>query len=73
MATKVKLESPGSIWKLLVSVGDRVSAGDTLFIMEIMKMEVPHTAPVDGTIAAIHIAEGDEGLEEDMLAIEIEP
>ncbi len=73
MATKVKLESAGSIWKVQVSVGDRVSAGDTLFIMEIMKMEVPHSAPVEGTISAIHIAEGDEGLEEDMLAMEIEP
>ncbi len=71
MTTKVKLESAGSIWKLLVAVGDKVSAGDTLFIMEIMKMEVPHTAPASGTVSALHIAEGDEGLEEDMLAVEI--
>ncbi len=71
MATKVKLDTAGSIWKVLVSQGDSVKKGDTLFIMEIMKMEVPHEAPVDGTISAVHIAEGDEALEEGALAIEI--
>ncbi len=72
MTTKVKLDSGGSMWKVLVSEGDSVKKGDTLFIMEIMKMEVPYEAPVDGTIAAVHIAEGDSDLDEDMLAMEIE-
>jgi biotin carboxyl carrier protein len=43
-----------------------------LFIMEIMKMEVPHESPVDGTVTAVHIAEGDQGLEEGVLAVEID-
>lgn len=72
MATKIKLETAGSIWKVMVSEGDSVKNGDTLFIMEIMKMEVPHEAPVDGTISAVHIEEGDQGLEEGALAMVID-
>ncbi len=71
MATKVKLDTAGSVWKVLVSEGDGVKKGDTLFIMEIMKLEVPHEAPVDGKISAVHIAEGDQGLEEGLVAMEI--
>jgi acetyl-CoA carboxylase biotin carboxyl carrier protein len=72
MATNVTLETDGNMWKVHVSVGDSVKKGDELFIMEIMKMEVPYVAPVDGKISAVHIAEGDADLEEDMVAIEIE-
>jgi len=68
--TKVELETGGSVWKLLVKVGDTVQQGDTLFILEVMKMEVPYPAPLAGQIAAVHIAEGD-AVEEDQLAIEI--
>jgi biotin carboxyl carrier protein len=72
MATKVALDTAGSVWKVLVSPGDKVKAGDMLFIMEIMKMEVPHEAPCAGTIKAVHIEEGDQGLEEGTLAMEID-
>lgn len=72
MATKIKLETAGSIWKVMVSEGDSVKKGDTLFIMEIMKMEVPYEAPVDGTVSAVHIEEGDQGLEENALAMVID-
>ncbi len=59
MATKIELETGGSVWKLEVAAGDTVSAGQTLFIMEVMKMEVPYEAPIDGVVAELHIAEGD--------------
>ena len=39
--------------------GDTVSAGDTLFILEVMKTEVPHTAGESGTVKAVHIKEED--------------
>lgn len=71
MATRIKLETGGSVWKLLVSQGDTVTEGQTLFIMEVMKMEVPYDAPAAGRISAVHVAEGDV-VEEDQLAIEIE-
>ncbi|MBT5208616.1 MAG: acetyl-CoA carboxylase biotin carboxyl carrier protein subunit, partial [Halieaceae bacterium] len=40
--TKVELETGGSVWKMLVKLGDQVAQGDTLFILEVMKMEVPY-------------------------------
>ena len=69
--TKIELETGGSVWRLLVEEGDAVEEGQTLFILEVMKMEVPYEAPHSGTIAALHIAEGDS-VSEDDLAIEIE-
>ncbi|MGD2009321.1 MAG: biotin/lipoyl-binding protein [Cellvibrionales bacterium] len=67
---KIELETGGSVWKLLVAKGDQVEQGQTLFILEVMKMEVPYVAPVAGQISAVHIAEGD-AVEEDQLAMEI--
>lgn len=68
---QIKLETGGSMWKMLVKQGDQVTAGQELFIMEVMKMEVPYEAPADGRIAAVHIAEGDV-VEEGQLALEID-
>lgn len=65
MASKIELETAGTVWKLEVAEGDKVSAGQTLFIMEVMKMEVPYEAPGDGVVSDVKIAEGDvvaEGL-----------
>lgn len=70
MATEIRLETAGSVWKMLVKAGDAVAAGQTLFIMEVMKMEVPYEAPKDGQVVAVHVAEGDV-VEEDDLAMEI--
>ncbi|MEM7767292.1 MAG: acetyl-CoA carboxylase biotin carboxyl carrier protein subunit [Pseudomonadota bacterium] len=71
MATPIELETGGTVWKLMVKAGDTVKTGDTLFIMEVMKMEVPYEAPGDGTIRAVAIAEGD-AVEEGLVALEIE-
>ena len=67
---KIELETGGSVWKLLKKKGDQVKAGDTLFILEVMKMEVPYEAPADGEVESVYIVEG-ETVEEDQLAIEI--
>ena len=67
---KIELETGGSVWKMLTKPGERVAAGDTLFILEVMKMEVPYEAPVAGEVVAVYIAEGD-AVEEDQLAVEI--
>jgi acetyl-CoA carboxylase biotin carboxyl carrier protein len=72
MATEVRTQTAGNVWKVLVQVGDVVAEGDTLFIMEVMKMEVPHTAPVAGTVSAVHVANDQEGLDADEPAVEIE-
>jgi biotin carboxyl carrier protein len=72
MSEEITLQTAGNMWKVLVKPGDSVKAGDTLFIMEVMKMEVPHEASADGTIKAVHVNEGDEGLDAGMVAVEIE-
>lgn len=67
MATRpIKLETGGTVWKVLVKPGQEVEADQELFILEVMKMEVPYLAPAAGTISALNIAEGDvveEGFE----------
>jgi acetyl-CoA carboxylase biotin carboxyl carrier protein len=72
VAEEVKTQTAGNMWKILVKPGDSVKAGDTLFIMEVMKMEVPHEATADGTVKAVHVEEGAEGLDADALVVEIE-
>ncbi len=72
MAEEIRTQTAGNMWKVMVKPGDKVSAGDTLFIMEVMKMEVPHEATADGTVKAVHIEEGQEGLDADFVAVEIE-
>ena len=68
--TKIELETGGSVWKLMVKPGDRVETGDTLFILEVMKMEVAYAAPIAGEVSAVYIAEVD-AVEEDQIAVEI--
>jgi len=71
MAQQIHTQVPGSVWKVTVKPGDVVKTGDTLFILEVMKTEVPHEAEADGTVSAVHINEGDEGVDEGTLAVEI--
>ena len=67
---KIELETGGTVWKLMVKDGDQVSEGDTLFIMEVMKMEVPYEAPKTGAVANVSIAETDV-VAEGLIAMEI--
>jgi 3-methylcrotonyl-CoA carboxylase alpha subunit len=50
---------PAKVTALLVAVGDRVAAGQTLVVLEAMKMEHSLRAPLEGTVSAIHYAVGD--------------
>lgn len=64
--TAIMSPLPGLIVKILVKEGDQVKAGQTLLIMEAMKMENEISAKADGTVTAIHVKEGDsveEGIE----------
>ncbi|HEY2678088.1 MAG TPA: urea carboxylase [Steroidobacteraceae bacterium] len=56
----VAVESPvsGSVWKISSVQGQAVKAGDTLVLVESMKMELPITAPVDGVVAQVRCTEG---------------
>ena len=57
----IKLEAgaAGKVFKIEASVGQAVKKGDTVIILEAMKMEIPMVAPADGTVASIDVAVGD--------------
>lgn len=55
----VRSEVTGSVWKVEVTAGQSVREGDTLLIVESMKMEIPISAPAHGVVREIHVAEGD--------------
>jgi biotin carboxyl carrier protein len=71
MAEKIETMVPGNVWKVLVKAGDKVAAGEVLFILEVMKTEVPHSASEAGTVKAVHLREGQEGVDAGTLAVEI--
>jgi urea carboxylase len=48
----------GSVWKIASTPGQSVKAGDTLVLVESMKMELPVTAPMDGVIIQLRCSEG---------------
>lgn len=52
-------EMTGSIWKVLVEIGQEVAEGDTVILIEAMKMEIPVVAMDSGRVAEILVAEGD--------------
>src|SRR5919109_600647 len=54
----VEAHITGVVWKIEVEVGDTVEEGDTVVILESMKMEMPIEAEDDGTVAEIRVAEG---------------
>lgn len=56
---KVEAGAAGKIFKIEKNVGDKVSKGDAVLILEAMKMEIPVVAPEDGTVASINVAVGD--------------
>ncbi len=66
--TPVKAPMPGMIVKYEKKVGDTVNAGDTVVIIEAMKMENALPATASGTITAINFASGDSVAKDDVLA-----
>jgi acetyl-CoA carboxylase biotin carboxyl carrier protein len=55
--TKILSELNAMVWKIEVAAGQRVAAGDTLIVLESMKMEIPVTAPRGGLVSAILVSE----------------
>ena len=63
---------PGKVIEVRVAVGDRVTVGQTLILLEAMKMEHPMRAPTDGTVAEIRVEAGEQ-VESETLLLVIEP
>ena len=66
---EVKAEIAGNVWKIEANVGDEVTEDDMIVILESMKMEIPITAPADGKIVEMLVAEGDVVAEGQLVAV----
>ena len=65
---EIRAEMVANVWKVLVSEGDQVDEGDTLVILESMKMEIPVLAESPGVVTKLHVAEGDVVQEDELIA-----
>ena len=66
---EIEAHITGNVWKIEVKVGDDVSEGDTVVIMESMKMEIPVEAEDDGKVKEIRCEEGQSVSEGDVLVV----
>ena len=58
--TAIKSGSPGTVFKIVANVGDSVSEGDTILVLEAMKMQMEVKSPTAGTVASIDVTAGDK-------------
>ena len=64
----VEAHITGTVWKIECEVGQEVEEGDTLVILESMKMEIPVVAESDGVVQQLAVNEGDVVQEGDLIA-----
>jgi acetyl-CoA carboxylase biotin carboxyl carrier protein len=67
--TEIRAEMVANVWKVVAAEGDAVADGDTVVILESMKMEIPVLAEAAGTISRLAVAEGDVIQEGDLIAV----
>jgi acetyl-CoA carboxylase biotin carboxyl carrier protein len=66
---EVRAEMVANVWQVVTSEGAKVEDGDTLVILESMKMEIPVLAETSGTVTKLAVAEGDVVQEGDLIAV----
>jgi acetyl-CoA carboxylase biotin carboxyl carrier protein len=71
MAIEVRAHITGTVWKIETKQGERVAEGQSLLILESMKMEMPVEAEDAGTVAQIHVKEG-EAVQEGQLLMTLD-
>jgi len=69
VATEVKAHITGTVWKIEAKPGSKVSEGDTVIILESMKMEMPVEAEDEGVVREIRCEEGQAVSEGDTLVV----
>jgi len=69
VATEVCAEMVANVVSIVVAASDEVVAGDTLLVLESMKMEIPVLAESGGTVSEIRVTEGDVVQEGDVLVV----
>lgn len=67
--TELKADVTGSVWKIVATSGQVLQPGDTVMILESMKMEIPVIAEDGGTLAELRVAEGQPVSEGQTLAV----
>jgi len=66
---EIEAHITGTVWKIEVAIGDTVADGDTVVILESMKMEMPVESEDDGTVSEIKCEEGQSVQEGDVLVV----
>ena len=66
---EVRAEMVANVWKVVAAEGDQVDDGDTLVILESMKMEIPVLAESAGKVTKMAVSEGDVVQEGDLIAV----
>jgi acetyl-CoA carboxylase biotin carboxyl carrier protein len=69
MAEEIRAEMVANVWKVLKTAGDEITEGDTVVILESMKMEIPVVAESGGVLAEVAVQEGDTVQEGDLIAV----
>ena len=67
--TDVLAEITANVWQVHVEAGQSVAVGDTIAILESMKMEIPVEAPVAGTVTEVKVKPEDQVQEGDVIAV----
>jgi len=67
--TEVRAEITANVWQVHVEAGQQVAEGDTIAILESMKMEIPVESPVAGTVREVKVAPDDQVHEGDLIAV----
>ena len=66
---EIRAEMVANVWKVVAAQGDHVDDGDTLVILESMKMEIPVLAEVAGTVSKVSVSVGDVIQAGDLIAV----
>ena len=66
---EIKSEITGTVWQVRTKPGDRVASGDTLIVIESMKMEIPVITEDGGTVKQILVKEKDAVAEGQLVAV----
>lgn len=69
MAEEIRADMAANVWKILMTEGDTVADGDTVAILESMKMEIPVVAESSGIVSAVSVTEGQSVQENDLIAV----
>jgi acetyl-CoA carboxylase biotin carboxyl carrier protein len=67
--TQVLAEITANVWQVHAEPGQAVAEGDTIVILESMKMEIPVEAPVAGTVVEVRVKPDDQVQEGDVIAV----